>query len=313
MKSFTLRVDLPPSVSYRWRPMIRPGILTGALGAVWLTAGGLSAQVVVDMRLDRMQYVAGEAVPAAVSITNNTGRDVVFQGESRLGWLDFMLRDERGNPVTPIAQPNFGAVKIPTGQTMRRQIDLAKLFRLSEVGTYAVNAVVRLPGSTQSEGYLSNRLVFTVTTAQPFWSQKVGVAGRANQTREYRVLTYSGDQKTALYVQILDGRTGTPYTTYSLGEALMFRRPMTTLDGQQRLHVLYLGSPSLWIHACVDNNGRLVSRDMHKRGPTSDPSLTTTADGKVQVAGSIPYDPVAEQKALNATHKLSERPPFVYQ
>jgi hypothetical protein len=139
------------------------------------------------------------------------------------------------------------------------------------------------------------------------------VAGSTSQTREYRVLTYSGDQKTSLYVQILDGRTGMPYTTYALGDALMFRRPMTTLDRQQRLHVLYLASPSVWVHACVDNQGRLVSRDLHKRGPVSDPSLTTTADGKVQVAGSIPYDPKAEERALKNTHKLSDRPPYVFQ
>jgi len=195
---------------------------------------------------------------------------------------------------------------------MARGIDLARLFRLSQMGTYSVHAVVRQPGP-RTDGFLSNRLLFTITSAHPVWSQKVGVTGHPGQTREYRVMTYSGDQKTALYVQVNDVQTGSAIQTYSLGEALMFRKPMSTIDGSQKLHVLYLSTPSVWVHACVDTNGRLVSTDFHKRGVDTDPALVTLPGGQVQVAGSIPYDPKAEREAMKTTHKISERPPMVYQ
>jgi hypothetical protein len=256
--------------------------------------------------------VAGEAVPAHLSITNNAGRDLVFQEGGRVPWLDFIVKDERGGPVTPIGRPAFGAVKVPSGQAMARTVDLAKLYRLSQIGNYSVYAVVRLPGAA-TDGFLSNRILFTLTTARSVWSQKVGVVGRPGQAREYRLMTYSGDQKTALYVQLIDVRSGSAIQTYSLGEALMFRKPMATLDRKQLLHVLYLASPSLWCHSVVDPSGRLVSQTLHKRGPAGDPALATLADGSVQVDGSIPYDPKAEREALGTIRKLSERPSFIYE
>lgn len=281
------------------------------LALLLATLAPAAAQVVVTLRLDRNQYVAGEAVPAQLTITNNAGTDLLFQDTGRVPWLDFIVKDERGGPATPIGRPAFGAVKVPRGQAMSRNLDLARLYRLSQMGNYSVYAVVRLPG-TQAEGFLSNRLLFTMTTAHAVWTQKVGVAGRPGQTREYRVLTYSGDQKTALYVQITDTRSGTALKTFALGEALMFRKPLSTLDGKQCLHVLYLATPSIWCHSIVDPDGRLLAQNLHKRGPESDPSLATLANGTVQVVGSIPYDPKAERDALSTTRKLSDRPSFVY-
>lgn len=286
--------------------------LLQAAMAAGLLSGPVVAQVVVNLRIDRAQFVVGEAVPASLTITNHAGRDLVFQESGRVGWLDFVIKDEHGGPVTPIAKPAFGSVRVPSGQSMARNVDLSRLFRLNQLGNYSVYAVVRLPGQ-QTEGFLSNRLLFTTTTARPVWSQKVGVTGRPGQTREYRVMTYSGDQKTSLYVQVLDGRTGMPVQTFSLGEALMFRKPVSTLDRRQFLHILYLASPTVWCHACVDSNGRVVSRTLHKRGPASDPALSTMPDGTVQVSGSIPYDPKAEREALGTVRKLSERPPFIYE
>lgn len=292
--------------------MTLPRFLPAAMAAGLLTTTAAVAQVVVNLRIERAQYVIGEAVPAALTITNHAGRDLVFQEGGRLNWLEFVIKDERGNPVTAIAKPAFGSVRIPAGQSMARSVDLARLFRLSQLGTYSAYAVVRLPGQ-QSDGFLSNRVLFTTTTARPVWTQKVGVNGRPGQTREYRLMTYSGNQKTSLYVQVIDDRTGMPVQTYSLGDALMFRKPVSTLDRQQRLHVLYLASPSLWCHSCVDTDGRLVSQTLHKRAPVGEPSLVTLPDGSVQVTGSIPYDPKAEREALGTIRKLSERPPFVYQ
>jgi len=271
----------------------------------------LSAQVAVGLRLEHGQYVAGEAVSVTLTMTNNAGQDMVFQDDGRVNWLDFVMKDEHGAPVSPLAKPAFGAMRLPVGQTLARSMDLTRLFRLSQLGTYSVHAVVRQPGP-RSEGFLSNRLLFTITNAHPVWSQKVGVAGRPGETREYRVMTYSGEQKTKLYVQVNDVRSGSPIQTYSLGEAMMFRKPMSAIDSSQNLHVLYLSTPAVWVHACIDTDGRLVSSDYHKRGVDTDPALVTLPGGQVQVAGSLPYDPKAERDALKTTHKLSERPSVVY-
>lgn len=289
-------------------PSCRVSVATVMLAACLPVAG----QIDVKLELPRRQFIAGESIGAVVTISNHAGRDLVFQGDGRVSWLDFVIKDERGNPMTTPGSTQFRAVQIRAGQTMSREVDLSGMFRVSKLGAYSVYAVVRLPGERTS-GFLSNRLLFNVTTARTYWSQKVGVAGRPGQVREFRLLTYSGDQRSSLYVQIIDDRTGHPLHTYSLGEVLMFRKPSATIDGQQRLHLLFLSTPSVWSHIVIDVNGRVVSRNLHKRGAVADPRLVTFGNGEVHVAGSRPYDPVAERQAKGRVHKISERPAILYQ
>jgi hypothetical protein len=279
-----------------------------------LLASCLSSQGQIDvtLRMPRKQFVAGEPVNANVTITNHAGRDLVFQSDGRVSWLDFVVKNEGGDPVTLSARNQFGAVRIPAGQSMSRDVDLSRSFRVRTMGTYSVYAVVRLPGQ-HSDGFLSNRVLFTVTTARPFWSQKVGLKSRPGETREFRVLTFSGAQKTSIYAEVVDGRTGQSLSTYSLGEALLFRKPQATVDGQQVMHVLFLSTPSVWCHVRIDVEGRMLGRQLHKRGVDSDPSLVTFGNGEVRVAGSIPYDPELERQLKGKVHKVSERPDFVYE
>lgn len=257
--------------------------------------------------MPRNTYVAGESVPVTVSITNHSGQDLVLQGNSRLSWIDFTVTSGRGVPMTPLGQPAFGAVKVPLGQTMARTVDLARLFPLQTMGNYSIYGVVRLPGQT-TDGFISNRLLFNINQALPYWSQKVGVPGKSGQTREYRVLNFTGGRKNMLYAQVVDARTGSPLQTHSLGEVLMFRKPTVTLDNRQVMHVLYLIGPTLWAHARVGPDGSLLGRELHKRGAGPDPQLVTLKGGIVQVANSVPYDPKAAAEARSRVRKASDRP-----
>jgi hypothetical protein len=271
-----------------------------------------SAQIDVKLQMSRKTYVAGETIPISVSITNNSGQDLVFQGDNRLGWIDFTVTSSRDVPMTPLGRPTFGAVKIPLGQTMTRSIDLAQMFPLQSMGNYSVYGVVRLPGQT-TDGFISNRLLFNINTARPYWSQKVGVPGKAGETREYRVLNFTGGKKTTLYAQVVDSRTGNPLQTHSLGEVLMFRKPSVAVDNRQVMHILYLIGPTLWAHARLGPDGTLLGRELHKRGAGPDPILVTLSSGIVQVGNSIPYDPRAEAEARSRVRKASDRPAFIFQ
>ena len=265
------------------------------------------AQIEVKLQMPRNTYVAGEPVPVTISITNHSGQDLVLQGTNRMSWIDFTVTSGRGVPMTPLGQPAFGAVKVPLGQTMARTVNLAQLFPLQTMGNYSIYGVVRLPGQT-TDGFISNRLLFNINNALPYWSQKVGVPGKPGQSREYRVLNFTGGRKNMLYAQVVDARTGNPIQTHSLGEVLMFRKPTVTLDNRQVMHVLYLIGPTLWAHARVGPDGSLLGRELHKRGAGPDPQLVTLKGGIVQVGNSIPYDPKAAAEARSRVRKASDRP-----
>lgn len=270
----------------------------------------VQAQLATSLRVEKKQHLTGEAVIVVVTITNHSGRDQVFQSDGRFQWLDFLVKTANGNPVTPRSRKLFGPMKIGAGQTLAREVDLAEHFQLTEPGNFSVSAVIHAPGSFD-EGASTNRAFFNVAPGRIYWSQKVGISGKAGHTREFRVIHFTGDSKTRIYAQVVDGVSGQYVRTFALGDALVIRKPLTTVDRQQRLHVMFLATPSMWVHCVVDTDGKLVSRQIHQRAQQGDPRLLTQPDGSVVVGNSIPYDPEAVARQRAAQRKASDRPPGV--
>jgi hypothetical protein len=270
-----------------------------------------TAQLAASLRVNKQQYLAGEPVIAVVTITNHSGQPLTFAGDGRRQWLNFIIKDNRGNPVNPRGNTMFGKMTIKAGETMAREVDLAQHFMLGEPGNISVAAVIKMPGEDE-QGSPTNRLMFNQSPGRLFWTQKVGIAGKSGQARQYKVLNFAGDQKDQIYAQVIDERTGQNVRTFLLGDVLSLRKPLATVDRQQHLHVMFLATPSMWVHCQIDTNGRLVNREIHQRGEEGDPQLLTFADGTVRVANSIPYDQKAAADAKAKTRKASDRPTATY-
>jgi hypothetical protein len=282
---------------------------TVALALVF--AGLAQAQLSTTLRLNKRQYLAGEPVIAVITITNHSGQLLNFSSNGRTQWLDFLIKDRFNEPVTPKSRDMFGRMSIKAGETLAREFDLSKCYHLGEPGNYSVSAMIHMPGSYDS-GSSTNRVLFNQSPGAPYWSQKVGIPGKGGQTREFRVLNFSGDEKSQIYAQIIDGRTGQNVRTFLMGDVLMLRRPLVTVDRQQRMHVMFLATPTMWVHYQIDTDGKVVDRQIHQRGSQGDPKLVTFADGTVRVGNSIPYDPKAAAAAKAKIRKASDRPPVTY-
>lgn len=269
------------------------------------------AQLTTSLALSKKQYLAGEPVVAVVTITNHAGRELTFYSDGRRQWLDFMLRNQRGEMVTPRGSPNFGKMTIRAGESLAREVNLSQFFHLDEQGNFSVAAVVHMPGNT-GEGSSTNRMLFTQSLGAPYWTQKVGIPDKPGQTREYRILNFNGDKSSQIYAQVVDGRTGQKVRTFLLGDVLMLRKPLATVDRNQRMHIMFLATPTMWVHCQVDMDGKLVDRQIHQRGSEGDPKLMTFADGTVSVSNSIPYDQKAAAEAKAKIRKASDRPAGVY-
>jgi hypothetical protein len=270
-----------------------------------------SAQLSATLKLSKKQYLAGEPVMAVITVTNYAGQTLTFASDGRTQWLDFILKNNRGEPVTPLNNTMFGKMTIAAGQTMAREIDLTQHFQLSEPGSYIASAVIHTPGGI-GEGTSTNRITFNQSPGAAYWTQKVGIPGRLGQTREFRILNFSGDEKDQIYAQIIDNRTGQNVRTFLLGDVLMLRKPLVTVDRTQRMHVMFLASPTMWVHCQIDTDGKLVERQLHKRGSQGDPQLLTFGDGSVRVSNSVMYDEKAAAEAKAKVRKASDRPPITY-
>ncbi len=267
------------------------------------------AQLSTTLRLSKVQYLAGEPVIAVLTITNHAGRQLTFDNDGRSQWLNFALKDNHGALVTLKGQNTFGRMSIQAGETMAREINLSDYYQLNDPGSFSVEAYVHLPGS-KDEGSPSNRISFTQGIGFPYWSQKVGISGKSEQIREFRILNFSGNQKVQIYAQIIECRTGQNVRTFLLGDVMMMRKPLATVDRTQRLHVMFLATPTMWVHCQIDTDGKVVSREIHQRGTQGDPQLITFADGTVRVGNSIPYNQKAAAEAKSKIRKASDRPNF---
>lgn len=294
-------------VGYRFQVMRVRGTLV--LFVLFFLTSLTHAQLSTNLRLSKQQYLAGEAVMAVVTVTNHAGQTLTFASDGRTQWLDFVVKDRRGENVPPRGKSLFGKMSIRAGESLAREVDLAQHFQLSEAGNYSVSAVVHMPGRS-GEGAATNRVQFTQSPGARYWTQKVGVAGK---TREYNIISFSGDEKSQLYAKITDGQTGRNIRTFLLGEFLMLRKPLVTVDRQQRMHVLFLATPTTWVHVAVNVDGAVVDRKLHQRGQLGDPQLLTFGDGTVRVTNSVVYDQKAAIEARSKVKKASDRPQITYQ
>ena len=281
------------------------------LAAVLCGAACAHGQFSASLQIPKKQHLAGEPVIAVVTITNRSGSDVLFHSDGRFQWLDFIVKKNNGTLVQPKARKLFGPMKIGAGQTLAREVDLTEHFQLADPGNFTVSAAIRPPGEN-GQAATTNRAFFNLSPGRIYWSQRVGIPGSPGHNREFRVINFASDSKSMIYAQIGDSMTGQLVRTFPLGEVLMLRKPLSTVDRQQRLHVMFLATPTMWVHCVIDTDGRLVSRQIHQRGPQGDPLLLTAGDGSVSVANSIPYDPKAAAQRRSSTRKASDRPPISY-
>lgn len=275
------------------------------------STGVASAQLSATLSIPKTQYVAGEPVVVVVTVTNHAGQILTFSGDARTPWLDFIVKDRHGESVTPKGRSVFGKMTIRAGESLSREVDLAQCFQLSEPGNFSVSALVHMPGDATG-GASTNRVLFNQSPGSPYWTQKVGIPGKPGQTREFRLLNFSGDEKSQIYAQVVDNRTGNNVRTFLLGDVLMLRKPLVTVDRLQRMHVLFLATPTMWVHCQVDSDGKLVDRQIHQRGTQGDPQLMTFGDGTVRVSNSVLYDQKAAAEAKAKIRKASDRPAITY-
>lgn len=291
--------------------VIKPSLRIASIFLIAALVQVAQAQLTTSLKLSKRQYLTGEPVIAVVTITNHAGRELTFFGDGRRQWLDFIIKDSKGENVTPRAKTTFGKMTIRAGESLAREVNLAQHFHLGQAGNFSVSAVVHMPDGI-GDGSSTNRVVFNQSPGVPYWTQKVGIPGKIGQTREFRLLNFSGDQKAQLYTQVLDGRTGQSVRTFLLGDVLMLRKPLATVDRQQRMHVLFLATPTMWVHCQVDTDGKLVDRQIHQRATQGDPQLLTFGDGTVRVSNSIPFDQKAAAEAKARIRKASDRPPGTF-
>ena len=275
---------------------------------VFLLATAAQAQIQVDLKFKRLQYIAYEPVVATVAITNLAGRDIELHDADGQSWLGFEISGSEEQPIAPVsgakAEP---ALKIAAGQRVTRQINLTPLYPVNEFGAYHVRTNVYF--ADLGKFFYSGTRVFEVTDARPIWQQTVGVpegTAGSSEVRTYSLMTNRFPDHTSLYVRVQDKDHGVVYATYSLGRTISSEQPQAEIDRANQLHVLHCAAPRAWSYARVGLNGELLEHSSFMETKTR-PRLLHSANGEIAVRGGVIEAPA--RNSASKVPKLSARPP----
>jgi hypothetical protein len=275
---------------------------------VFLFASAAKAQIQVDLKFKRLQYIAYEPVVASVAITNLAGRDIELHDADGQSWLGFELSGSEEQPIGPLAAAKREPpLKIGAGQRVTRQIDLTPLYPVNEFGPYHVRTNVYF--ADLGKFFYSATRVFEVTDARPIWQQTVGVpdgVAGSGEVRTYSLMTNRFPNHTSLYVRVQNKDTGVVYATYSLGRTISFEQPQAEIDRANQLHVLHCAAPRTWSYARIGLNGQLLEHTSLMETKTR-PRLVHSSKGEIAVHGGMVETPA--QSSRSTAPKLSARPP----
>jgi hypothetical protein len=281
------------------------------LAAILFLAATAQAQVQVDLKFKRLQYIAYEPILATVTIANNSGRDIDLHDDSGQHWFGFEVNAGEGRLLAPLRQDADAAepaLHVEAGKTVTRKINLTALYPVHDFGAYHVRANVFFPDLNKF--FYSTTKVFQVSDARPIWQKTVGVPEGmpgSGEARTYSLLSNRFVDHTSLYLRVENRDNGVVYTTYSLGRTISNEEPQAEIDRANQLHVLHCAAPRSWAYSHVGLNGELLAHSTFLETKTR-PRLRRTPDGSIAVNGGMLDVPIADSKRTPAP-KLSDRPP----
>jgi hypothetical protein len=281
--------------------------IAAAFLAFFTAVGAANAQIGVQLKFSRLQFIAYEPLTATVSITNRAGRDIDLRDDAGEHWFGFEITGNDGQSIGAGSIPDSAPLHIESGKTVTQKVNLSALFPMQEFGPYHVRAHVYF--ADLSRYFYSPTKVVEITTARPIWKQSVGIppaSGAEGNARTYSLLSNRFPDHTSLYVKVEDETRNVVYATYSLGRVIAFDEPRAEIDRENQLHVLHCAAPRTWSYATVGLNGQLLSRSIILETKTR-PHFTRTASGDVAVVGGM-AESAAAQAVQKSVPKLSRRP-----
>ncbi len=265
------------------------------------------AQIQVELKFPRLQYIAYEPVVATLQITNLAGRDIELRDADGQRWFGFEITTRDGQVVAPLGRDVEMPLRLETSQTVTRKINLTPRSNIHELGTYHVRANVFF--ADLNKFFYSPSRVFQVADARPFWQRTVGLpegSGDSSEVRTYSLLRNRFPDHTKLYVRVEDKSSGAVYSTFPLGRVLSVAEPQAQLDRANRLHVLHCAAPRTWAYSRIGLNGELLAQSTFME-TKSRPRLHAAPDGAIAVRGGVLERP-ARSDVKKSGPKLSTRP-----
>src|SRR5437773_5573914 len=160
--------DLPSHFSMQLRGFAVVYVLMKlrcTLVCLCFVASSAVAQIQVELKFPRLQYIAYEPVVANLVITNLAGRDVDLRDTGGQSWFGFEVTGSEDRSIAPISNPGTEPLSVAAGKRVIRKINLTPLFSVHDFGTYRVRAHIYF--ADLNRFFYSQTKVFEIADARP--------------------------------------------------------------------------------------------------------------------------------------------------
>lgn len=246
------------------------------------------AQISINLKPSKKDYVAGEPVYMTITIGNHTGAPIELRNRGNMPWLDISINRTEGNEALPqLRFADFPVLKLPSGQQTSKKVDMRHLYELTRASYYNAQAFVRSPDGKNV--FASTKALFTIHEGTLEWHQAI-VTPEGGQCNYY-LRSLVENHKKRLFIQIKDEYSSTVTTAIPVGEWLSFNKPQCKFDSKLSLHVLFQCTPRFYTYVVANTKGQRQSFGHYRVIPGMQPKLVNTPDGGVKVDGAVFVDP----------------------
>ncbi len=271
--------------------------------------GHAHAQISVDFSIKRRLFIAHEPILVTVTVTNQTGRDIVLEDTPEMQWFGFTITGS-GERIFPPRNPNYSLdpIEIKAGEQKRRTVNLNELYEIGDYGIYRVRAAIFF--GEMNKFFSSRQSSIEITDGQLLWTKIVGVPGGTGDggLRKFSLLAHQQNDYRVLYVRVEDHENGTVFCTQEIGRMIEGQPPTAEFDLANNLYILHLIGQREYLLTKVGINGEFMGGTRYT-APKSRPYFRRLADGKVQIIGAKREAAVAQgSPAGEPATKLSARP-----
>jgi hypothetical protein len=212
---------------------------------VALAAVDARAQVGVRVVVLEKGYMRWSPTVVGVEVVNVSGEPLLLRSFENKSWLRFLVR--RGNLSAPgtlvrqvqtFEQPDLA---LEPGERARFRFDLTPFYSIRELGSYVVQAVVRIPGVESEVDLVSEPVEISVVPGRVIWSADYGGGGIPR--RKMSLLRHVSGAEERLFAQIEAPDEGLVYLCRPLGRLTLGMAPQAAVDTLGNWSILFRSGP----------------------------------------------------------------------
>lgn len=230
---------------------------------------------------DRTRYLIYEPMPMIVSIENVAAHERTLARKGR-SFLDFLVTDAKGRPVTIENVLTENELFMPPGDVKNVKVDMTPLFSMRDPGRYKIQAVVHIDGEPQM---ISQPIWVYLDRGRLMWQEKRRVG---NEVLQYVLLSFNPEpSKSRLYLRVENPDANRVYSTQNLGYLTQVISPKCFFDDEGILHVMHTVGRGSYGYTRASPRGNLLTRKIYDSNPNDPPRLRQHPDGSVLVYGGL--------------------------